>query len=313
MNLLKTVGVLAFSAVVGLAHAEPAKVMIPAGAGGGWDGTGRLVFDVLNKSGIFTEGASFTNKGGAAGTLGLADFAKNKGQDNAVMITGVVMVGGIITNKSPVTLDTTTPLARLTYEFNVIAVPADSPIKNAQDFVKALKADPGAMAVAGGSAGGIDHITLALIAGVSGVPADKLNYVAYASGAEVATSTAGGKVKAAISGLSELKSQVESGRLRVIAISSEKGRSGIASLKEQGIDVVTGNWRGIVGAPEMSEAGRKVWLERFDRMAKTQEWRDGLAKAGLEDAYLGEGFGPFLKGENERWTRVLNALGMVKK
>jgi putative tricarboxylic transport membrane protein len=152
--MFKHVAAVALAALVGLAHAEPAKVMIPAGAGGGWDGTGRLAFDVLNKSGIFTEGASFTNKGGAAGTLGLADFIKNRGQDNAVMVMGVVMVGGIITNKSPVTLDTVTPLARLTYEFNVIAVPADSPIKNMQDFVKALKADPGAMAVAGGSAGG---------------------------------------------------------------------------------------------------------------------------------------------------------------
>jgi putative tricarboxylic transport membrane protein len=313
MKFAKWMGAGALLLASALALAQPAKVMIPANAGGGWDGTGRLVFDVLQKTGIYTEGASFTNKGGAAGTLGLADFIKNKGQDNAVMVTGVVMVGGIITNKSPVNLDMTTPLARLTYEFNVIGVPADSPIKNAQDFVSALKADPGAMAVGGGSAGGIDHITLALIAGVSGVPTEKLNYVAFASGAEVATSLAGGKIKAAISGLSELKSQADAGRIRLIAISSEKGRSGIASLKEQGVDVVTGNWRGLVGPPEMTEAGRKAWLERFDRMVKTPEWRAGLAKAGLEDAYLGEGFGSFLKAENERWTRVLNALGLVKK
>jgi putative tricarboxylic transport membrane protein len=174
------------------ASAEPAKVMIPAGAGGGWDGTGRLVFDVLARTGNLAEGATFTNKGGAAGTLGLADFMRTKGQDNSVMITGVIMVGGIIANKSPVTLDTVAPLARLTFEFNAIAVPVDSPIKSAKDFMEAFKKDPGGFPVAGGSAGGVDHATLALLARIAGVPTDKMNYVPTASGAEVATLVAGG-------------------------------------------------------------------------------------------------------------------------
>ncbi len=293
--------------------AEPAKVMIPGGAGGGWDGTGRLAFDVMAKAGIFTEGATITNKGGAAGTLGLADFMRTKGQDSSVMVMGVIMVGGIIANKSPVNIDTVTPLARLTYEFNAIAVPADSPIKTAKDFVDALKKDPGAMAVAGGSAGGVDHATLALLAKMAGVPADKLNYVPFASGAEVVTSLAGGKVKAAISGISELKPQLDTKRIRFVAVTSEKGSDGTQSLKEQGIDLAIGNWRGIVGAPDMSAAGRKTWLDRLERMSKTKEWKDGLEKTGLEDAFLsGDAFGAFLNEEKARWNVVLKDVGIAK-
>jgi len=293
--------------------AEPAKVMVPGGAGGGWDGTGRLAFDVMQKAGIFAEGATFTNKGGAAGTVGLADFVKNKGQDNAVMIMGVIMVGGIIANKSPVNLDMTTPLARLTFEWNALAVPADSPIKTTKEFIEALKKDPGALPVGGGSAGGVDHVTLALIAKSAGVPVEKLNYVAFSGGAEMLTALGGGKLKGAISGVSEMAQQAKAGKVRIIAVSSEKGSDGAPSLKEGGIDVVLGNWRGIMGAPEMSAAGKKVWLERLDKMCASKEWTEGLAKQGLENACLtGDKFAAFLKAEQTRWAATLKDVGIAK-
>lgn len=297
------------------AFAEPAKVMVPGGAGGGWDGTGRLAFDVMAKAGIFKDGATFTNKGGAAGTVGLADFVKNKGQDNAVMIMGVIMVGGIIANKSPVNLDMTTPLARLTFEWNALAVPADSPIKTVKDFTDALKKDPGALPVGGGSAGGVDHVTLALIAKAAGVPADKINYVAFSGGAEMLTALGGGRLKAAISGVSEMAQQAAAGKVRVIAVTSEKGSADAKapSLKEGGIDLVLGNWRGIMGAPEMSAAGKKEWLGRLDKMCASAEWAEGLKKQGLENACLtGDKFAAFLKDEQTRWATTLKDVGIAK-
>lgn len=292
---------------------EPAKVMIPGGAGGGWDGTGRLAFDVMNKSGAFTKGATFTNKGGAAGTVGLADFVKNKGQDNAVMIMGVIMVGGIIANKSPVTLDMVTPLARLTFEWNALAVPADSPIKTVKDFIEALKKDPGALPIGGGSAGGVDHVTAALIAKAAGVPADKINYVGFAGGAEMLTALGGGRLKGAVSGISELEQQAKAGKVRIIAVTSEKGQAGAPSLKESGIDVVLGNWRGMMGAPEMSAAGKKAWTERIEKTCASKEWAEGLAKQGLENACLtGDKFAAFLKDEQARWAVTLKDVGIAK-
>ncbi len=301
--------------LAGAVFAGPAKVMVPGGAGGGWDGTGRLAFDVMNKAGIFTEGATFTNKGGAAGTVGLADFAKNKGQDDAVMIMGVIMVGGIIANKSPVTLDQVTPLARLTFEWNALAVPADSPIKTVKEFVEALKKDPGALAVGGGSAGGVDHVTLALIAKSAGVPADKLNYVGFSGGAEMLTALGSGRLKGAISGVSEMVQQVAAGRVRIIAVTSEKAsaEAKAPSLKESGIDLVLGNWRGIMGAPEMSDAGKKAWIDRIDKMCAAKEWVEGLAKQGLENACLtGDKYAAFLKDEQTRWAATLKDVGIAK-
>jgi putative tricarboxylic transport membrane protein len=296
--------------------AEPLKVMVPANPGGGWDATGRAVLAALQADGIHTAGAQVTNKGGAAGTIGLAEFVNTmKGNDNAFMVTGVIMVGGILTNKTPVSLEQTTPLARLTIEYNAIAVAPSSPFKTVKDFFDALKSDPGKVAVGGGSAGGVDHITLALIGKALGVPAAKLNYVAYQGGGEMIAAVAGGKLAAAISGASEFKQYVDGGRLRLLAVSSDKKLAGVdaPTLKESGVDVVIGNWRGLVGPPGMSAPGRQTMLAMLDKMHKGKAWPETLKKQNWDDAYLaGDAFGGFIKEEQARIGQVLKDVGLLK-
>jgi putative tricarboxylic transport membrane protein len=300
----------------GALAAEPFKVMVPANPGGGWDTTGRAVLAALQADGIHTAGAQVTNKGGAGGTIGLAEFVNTmKGNDNAFCVMGAVMVGGILTNKSPVTLDQVTPVARLTIEYNGIAVAANSPFKTAKDFLDALKADPGKVAVGGGSAGGVDHITLALIGKTLGVDAAKLNYVAYAGGGEMIAAVAGGKLAAAISGASEFKQYVDTGRLRLLAVTSDAPLAGINAppLKAAGANVVIGNWRGLVGPPGMSPAGRTALIGMLDKMHSGKAWPETMKKQGWDDAYLtGDAFGAFLKEENGRIGQVLKEVGLLK-
>jgi len=149
------------------------KMMIPANPGGGWDQTGRNLAAAMQAAKV-VQSVQFENKGGAAGTPGLAQFINTaKGDPNALMVGGMVMVGGIVLNKSPVDLSMVTPIARLTSEYLVVVVPASSPHKSMADLVKAFKADPGKVAWNGGSAGGSDHILIGLIAravGVEGLP-----------------------------------------------------------------------------------------------------------------------------------------------
>ena len=144
MITLLTLAALLSVNLLGALAAEPIKLMVPANPGGGWDSTGRSVLAALEAEGIHKAGAQVTNKGGAGGTIGLAEFVSTmKGNDNAMMVMGVIMVGGILTNKSPVTLEQVTPLARLTIEYNAIAVAPSSPFKTVKDLTDALKADPG--------------------------------------------------------------------------------------------------------------------------------------------------------------------------
>lgn len=179
----------------GVALAEPAKVMVPAGAGGGYDTTTRLAMTMLDKSGQFKDGAVFTNKPGAGGTLGLGEFIRtSKGQDNALMGMGVILLGSIMATKGSPQIAETMPVARLTFEYNGLAVPANSPFKTVKDLTEALKANPGAVAFGGGSAGGVDHIIAGMIAKNAGLPLQRLNYIAYGGGAEAVTQLAGGKI-----------------------------------------------------------------------------------------------------------------------
>lgn len=299
-----------------VALAAPAKVMAPGGPGGGYDAAARVPLQVMQETGIFTDGSQVTNKGGAGGTLGLAEFVRTgQGDDNAIMSMGSILVGSIIMNKSPVNLDKVVPLVRLTDDASVIAVPSNSPIKTPQDAVKALKANPGGTPIGGGSIGGVDHVAAALLAKASGVDATKINYVPFTGGAEIITSLASGQLKMAISGLSEFKPYADQGRIRLIAVTSEKRIPGIdvPTLKESGLDVVIGNWRGIIGAPGMSKAGRDMWLDRYAKLHATDAWKKALADRGWTDAYLsGDDFAKFLDQEKTRQTEVLKSVGLVK-
>src|SRR5690606_23507102 len=159
----------------GAAQAQ-VSVMLPANPGGGWDATGRQAFQALNQAGIYTGTVNFSNKGGAGGTIGLSEFQRaQKGKPDALAVFGAITVGAITLNKSPIDLGQFKPVARLTAEYLVLAVKADSPYKTLPEFVEALKKDPGATPVGGGSAGGVDHIALALLAQSAGVSVPKLN------------------------------------------------------------------------------------------------------------------------------------------
>ena len=160
------------------------KMMIPANPGGGWDTTGRALGKAMQDAGAASS-VSYDNKGGAAGAIGLAQFVNaSKGDPNALMVMGAVMLGGIITGKPPVGLDKVTPLARLTSEYNVFVLPANSPFKTMKDVIEQLKKDPGSVKWGGGSRGSTEHIAAAMIAREVGVDPAKINYVAFRGGGE---------------------------------------------------------------------------------------------------------------------------------
>jgi putative tricarboxylic transport membrane protein len=209
------------------AQAQPAlKMMIPANPGGGWDQTGRALAAAMQSAKLVSS-VQFENKGGAGGTIGLAQFVNaNKGDANALLIGGMVMVGAIHLESSPVNLSMVTPLARLIGEYEMIVVPANSPHKSMADLVKALKANPGAVSWGGGSAGGTDHILVGLIAKAVGVDPAKTNYVAFKGGGEAIAAIIGGHVTAGVSGIAEFAEHVKGGRMRALAVSSPKRSDG---------------------------------------------------------------------------------------
>ena len=290
------------------------KLFVPAAPGGGWDQTARSVEAVLRATGA-VNGVQVTNVAGAGGAVGLPQFLNNwKGQGNSLMIAGMVMVGSLIANKSPLKIAQATPIARLTGEFLALAVPATSPFKTAKDMVDALKADATKVPVAGGSAGGSDHILVGMIAKAAGVPAAKVSYVAFAGGGPAMAALLGAQVAAGVSGYGEFAEQVKAGKLRVLAISADKRQDGIdaATLKEQGIDVELFNWRGVFAPPGVSDADRAAMIAMITKMAASPQWADVCKQRDWTPITLaGDAYRDFITSESARIEGILKDLGLA--
>jgi len=290
------------------------KMMIPANPGGGWDSTGRA----LGKAMIEAKAAdtvTYENKGGAAGALGLAQFVSaSKGDPNAIMVMGAVMLGGLITGKPAVNLSTSTPLARLTSEYNVFALPANSPFKTMADVVAQLKKDPGSVKWGGGSRGSTEHIAAAMIAREVGVDAAKINYVAFRGGGEATAAILGGNVTVGGGGYSELSEYIKVGKMRALAVTSAARLKGIniPTLKEQGINVVIGNWRGVYGAPGITKAQRKVLTDLVLKAAASKSWAQALEKNNWTPAVLsGAAFDEFVDNDFAALRATMVKAGMI--
>jgi len=311
---------LLLAALISGAMAVPAfaadyTIMAPAAPGGGWDQTARSMQEALQADGI-SGNVQVTNVPGAGGTIGLAQFVnESTGNPNALIVGGYVMVGAILTNASPVTLDQVTPIARLTGEAVVVVVPAASELQSMDDLIAKLKADPGSVAWAGGSAGGADHITAGLIAKTVGVDPTQVNYIAYSGGGEALAALLGGQVTVGISGYSEFSSQIAAGELRLLAVSSDTRIPGVdaPTLKEAGVDMALQNWRMVAAAPGITDEQKAAITADIEKMVNSAAWKATLETKGWVNTYLaGDAFTAQLAADTEATAAILKDIGLVQ-
>jgi len=224
------------------------------------------------------------------------------------------MLGGIITGKPPVKLEQATPLARITTEYNVFVLPANSPLKTMKDVVEQLKKDPGSVKWGGGSRGSTEHIAAAMIAQKVGADPSKINYVAFRGGGEATAAILGGNVTVGGSGYSEFAEYIAAGKMRAIAVTSAQRLPGInvPTLKEQGIDVEIGNWRGVYGAPGLTAEQRKAAIDMLLAALKSPAWAEALKKNDWTPAVIsGDAFAKFVDDDFASLRAIMTKSGMV--
>jgi putative tricarboxylic transport membrane protein len=294
--------------------ADNFKIMVGANPGGGFDQTGRGLGKAMQEAGV-ASAVTYENKGGAGGTIALAQFVNaNKGDPNALIVTGAVMVGAIVQNNPPITLSNATPIARLLAEYNVFVVPTNSPIKSMKDVVEQMKKEPGSVKWGGGSKGSIDHISVAMIARATGVDVAKINYVPFKGGGEVTAAVLGGHITVGTSGYAELEEFIRTGKMRAIGYTAPSRQKGVdvPTLKEQGIDVEIGNWRGVYGAPGITPEQRKALIDAVVKAARTKTWAEILQNNRWSQSLLtGDEFGKFVDEEHARLRALMSKLGMI--
>ncbi len=290
------------------------KMMIPANPGGGWDTTGRALGKALVEAKEF-DAIQYENKGGAAGAIGLVQYVNSaKGDPNSLMVMGAVMVGGIIMGKPPVNVTQCTPIARLTSEYNLFVLPANSPFKNIKEVMEQLKKDPGSVKFGGGSRGSTEHIAACMLARAAGVDPKKVNYVAFRGGGEANIAILGGNVTVGGGGYSEFAEHLKSGKMRALGVTSDKRIKGIdyPTFKEQGYNVILGNWRGIYAAPGISKEQQAKLVSSVIAATKTKLWQDELAKNGWIPAVIsGKEFSDFVDYEFTSLRAIMYLSGMT--
>ena len=286
-------------------------IIAPAAPGGGWDQTARAMQRALETQGLVRT-VQVENVPGDAGTIGLSQFMTSyRGRGDALLVTGLVMLAAILWNESPVSLTQVTPIARLTGEHEVVAVPVSGRHYDMRSLVDALRANPRAVSWGGGSAGGTDHILAGLIVAAAGVDARRVNYIPFAGGGEAVASLLGGNVTAGISGYGEFAPHIQSGRLRAIGIAAPErvATIDVPTLREQGLDVALVNWRAVMAPPGISADQRRALGELMTQLVRSPSWQQTLADLKWTDMFLaGEPFAAFLDAERIRVAPIVGPL-----
>jgi putative tricarboxylic transport membrane protein len=299
------------SAVQDVLGGEQLRIMAPASPGGGWDQTTRemqsALRDLIGRIEVY-------NISGAGGTIGLSQFVRHRGDPSELMTTGLIMLGAVQANDSPYSLADATPLVRLTTDYQVIVVAADSPLADLPDLVAAMQADLPGVSISGGSAGGVEQIMAGLLAQAVGGDPAQVSYVAHSGGGEALTTVLSGRSTIGIFGLSEIQPQIEAGTVRALGVSKDErlpALPDVPTLPEAGLDVVVENWRGVVAPAGITDAQEQALEGLLVDMTRTPEWRDALARRGWGEATLaGPEFEEFVRSEQERVTQVLAEIGL---
>lgn len=310
-------------AIAGYAFADAARggsgqdarnnltIIAPAGAGGGWDSAAREAQQAIRANGI-ANNAQVVNIPGAGGTIGLSELTQMSGDSSTLMMMGITMLGATHVNGSDVSVDEVTPIARLTDDYDVVVVPADSEIMTIGDLMEQWRADPNDFPFGGGSLGSVDQMIITQMASQDGIDPTAVNYIAYSGGGELAVSLLSGTIKASVSGYQDFADQVEAGNLRILAVSAPEPVPGIdaPTLIAEGYDVSLTNWRGLVAPPGISDAEKAELESIAAEFIDTPEWRDALARNQWTDTSLiGDDFARNLDEETELVDGIWAELG----
>ncbi|MDO5633062.1 MAG: tripartite tricarboxylate transporter substrate-binding protein [Paracoccus sp. (in: a-proteobacteria)] len=299
---------------------QPACIA-PSGAGGGWDFTCRHVGKTLQDLGLIHGTMQVTNREGGGGGVAFSEVVtKRNGENDLIVAASSATTTRLAQGAYPGnTMDQVRWLGTVGADYGVIGVAANSPINTLPELMEQVKADPRAIAFAGGSAvGGWDHLKVLMTAEKAGVEdVRQVKYVAFMGGGEAITQLMAGSVQAFTGDISEAQGFVESGDLKVLAVLSPERLPGkaadIPTAREQGLDVIGANWRGFYAPGGMSDDAYAFWVDALKTMYASDDWKTVMETNGLADFdYSGEAFQNFVAGNVAEIEALSRKIGIIQ-
>lgn len=296
---------------------EPIEYVAPAGTGGGWDTLARTTAKVLEESDLVDVPFPVANMPGGGGAIGWAYIAGAPGNPHKLFVTSPPIILVPLTGDTPHDHTTFTPIARLITDYMIYAVAAESPIQTIDELFDAVRENPAGVSIAGGSAvGSMDHIAIAGAADAAGIPPAEVNYISFEGGGEAQLAALGGHTDAVVTGMGESLSMVQSGDIRVLAVSAPDRVAAlpdVPTLQESGIDFSFDLWRGVMGPPGLTAAQVIYYEQLYADMLELDSWATERDSLGWIDAYMPSAeFGAFLDDQSEQFVDILTDLGLVE-
>lgn len=256
------------------------ECIAPADPGGGWDFTCRQIAAIMYDIKAVDTPVQVTNMAGAGGGVAYTHVVSERGSDADLIVAASSATTTRLAQNAyaGMTADQVRFVGAIGADPGVIVVAKDSPFQSLSDMVEAIKADPGSVAFAGGSAvGGFDHLKPLQVMKAAGfTDIAKIKYIGADGGADAITQTVGGFTQAMVGDLSEIVGFIRSGDVRPLAVLTEErvpGFEDIPTAKEQGFDVVAVNWRGLYVPKDISDEEFQVWADRLQQVADSEQWK----------------------------------------
>lgn len=269
---------------------KPVELIIGTTPGGPQDRQGRLIQRIFQERKLFDQPSSVSNRPGGGGAVGLAFMANHKGDAHYLQVVAQPMISNHVAGRTKLHYNDFSPLAIFAVEYVTLVVRAESPIKDAREFIDNLRKNPAAYSVAIGTVmGNATHSSFAHAMKAAGVDIKRLRSVVFNSGAESMTAVMGGHVDAAAGAVSTVLAQVRSGRLRVLAIGAPRRWEGelasVLTWKELGVDSAQDVWRGLAGPPGLNAAQIAYWDATLPRVFKDAEWNKDIERNLMANIY----------------------------
>lgn len=285
---------------------------------GVFDRTARTVQKMLQEKKIVDVPITVVNKPGGGQAISNAYLNSHPGDGHYLEFTSGNLLSNHITGKNPITYTDVTPIALLFSEAAALTVKTDSPIRTGKDLLARLKQDPQSLSFGVGSTlGSVPHVVASLVMKSAGGDVRKLKAVVFKSSGESVTALLGGHIEVVSGAVTLVLPHVKAGKLRMIAVASGQRLKGavadVPTLKEQGIDAVVTNWRGVIGPRGLTQAQVAYWEDVLAKVVQTEEWKKDVKTNLWEDNYANsQEFRKHLDADYPKLKALLAELGLAK-
>lgn len=295
------------------------EIVVGSAPGGSNDKTARQVERILVQNKLVTVPITVVNRPGGGSSIAFTFVSQRPGDPHTLLVGTTALLTNHITGRSKIRHTDFTPIASLFNDYVVFAVNAESKIKDGKDLIARLKSNPQSIAIGFATAlGSHNHIAAGLLMKAIGGNVRDLKVVAYKGSSEAITNLLGGHIDLVTTAGGNAAGHVAAGRMRVVGVAAPRRFGGalasVPTWKEQGVDLVYGGFRGIVGPKGLTPEQVAFWEGALRKASQTPEWQEGLKKNYWSNDFLtGKDFAKDLDETYAAMKSVLVDLGLAKQ